>query len=84
MNEMLHDYHVKIESDLFATKYVIDTFDGEICIKATNSDDMDKVSNHLNYGWPMGSTQFLIQLGHQTSRPVLARKAGRPKKQLPK
>ena len=46
--------------------------------------DADKVSNHLNYGWPMGSTQFLIQLGHQTSRPVLARKAGRPKKQLPK
>ena len=49
-----------------------------------SNNEMEKVSNHLNYGWPIGSPQFLTQLAHQTNRPVIARKPGRPQKQLPK
>lgn len=44
LNEMLHDYHVKIEEPLSIIKNLIDSFDGELCIKATNSDDMEDVS----------------------------------------
>ena len=49
-----------------------------------SNNEIEKVSNHLNYGWPIGSPQFLTQLAHQTNRPVIARKPGRPQKQLPK
>jgi predicted nucleic acid-binding protein len=43
LNEMLHDYHVKTEGPLKVIKTLIDSFDGELCIKATNSDDMEDV-----------------------------------------
>jgi hypothetical protein len=45
LNEMLHDYHVKIEEPLKVTKTLIDNFDGELCIKATNADDMEDVKS---------------------------------------
>ena len=38
LNEMLHDYHVRIEEPFSNIKKIIDTFDGEIAIKATNDD----------------------------------------------
>jgi hypothetical protein len=43
LNEMLHDYHVKTQEQLTTIKNIINTFDGDICIKATNSDDMENV-----------------------------------------
>ena len=42
---MLHDYHVRIEEPLAIIKTLIDSFDGELCIKATNSDDMEDVKS---------------------------------------
>jgi hypothetical protein len=45
LNEMLHDYHVRIEEPLKIIKTLIDSFDGELCIKATNSDDMEDVKS---------------------------------------
>ena len=45
LNEMLHDYHLKTEDHLIVIQNIIDTFDGEICIKATNSDDMEDVKS---------------------------------------
>ena len=43
LNEMLHDYHVKIEEPLSNIKNIIDNFDGILAIKATNSDDAEDV-----------------------------------------
>jgi hypothetical protein len=43
LNEMLHDYHVRIKKPLNEVKNVIDNFNGEIAIKATNSEDMEDV-----------------------------------------
>jgi predicted nucleic acid-binding protein len=43
LNEMLHDYHLKTKGPLKVIKTLIDSFDGELCIKATNSDDMEDV-----------------------------------------
>lgn len=45
LNEMLHDYHVKTEEPLKVIKTLIDSFDGELCIKATNSDDTEDVKS---------------------------------------
>ncbi len=45
LNEMLHDYHVRIEEPLSVIKTLIDNFDGELCIKATNTDDMEDVKS---------------------------------------
>jgi hypothetical protein len=45
LNEMLHDYHVRIEEPLQVIKTLIDNFDGELCIKATNTDDMEDVKS---------------------------------------
>jgi hypothetical protein len=43
LNEMLHDYHVRIKEPLKEVKNIIDNFNGEIAIKATNSEDMEDV-----------------------------------------
>ena len=43
LNEMLHDYHVRIKEPLNEIKNIIDNFNGEIAIKATNSEDMEDV-----------------------------------------
>jgi len=45
LNEMLHDYHVRIKEPLATVKNIIDTFNGTVAIKATNSDDMENVSS---------------------------------------
>ena len=45
LNEMLHDYHVRTEEPLSIIKNLIDNFDGELCIKATNSEDMEDVKS---------------------------------------
>jgi hypothetical protein len=45
INEMLHDYHVKTKDSLATIKNIIDTFNGTIAIKATNSDDMENVKS---------------------------------------
>lgn len=42
--------------------------------------EIEKVSKHLSYGWPMASDTFLKQLTLKTSRPLQPRLAGRPKK----
>lgn len=39
-----------------------------------------KVSDHLNYGWPMASEGFLTQLATKVSRHLVPKKAGRPKR----
>jgi ammonium transporter len=43
INEMLHDYHVKMKEPLAEIKNIIDTFNGVIAIKATNTDDIENV-----------------------------------------
>ena len=40
LNEMLHDYHVKIKEPLENIKNIIDTFEGEIAIRATNDESV--------------------------------------------
>ena len=40
---MLNSYHTWTELPLFQIKNIIDTFDGDLFIKATNSDDMENV-----------------------------------------
>jgi putative transposase len=42
--------------------------------------EVEKVSKHLSYGWPLASDVFLKQLSQKTSRPLQPRSAGRPKK----
>jgi len=45
INEMLHDYHVRTQEPLKEIKSVIDSFSGDLFIKATNSDDMEDVKS---------------------------------------
>lgn len=45
LNEMLAIYKIKILDPLKEIKNLIDNFNGEICIKATNADDMQPVKN---------------------------------------
>ena len=45
---------------------------------AINVDNLEKVSNYLNKGWPLGSPHFLKQIAAKVSRPVAKRAAGRP------
>ena len=45
-----------------------------------NIGDTKKVSNHLNYGWPLASAELLDKIAPKTTRPLRPRKAGRPKK----
>jgi len=42
--------------------------------------DIEKVSNHLNYGWPLASPELLAKIAPKITRPLTPRKAGRPKK----
>ena len=42
--------------------------------------DQEKVSDHLNYGWPMASPKFLEFMSLKSNRPLAPRRAGRPKK----
>ena len=49
-------------------------------LEPLGSNDIEKVSKHLSYGWPLGSDVFLKQLASKTSRPLQPRLAGRPKK----
>lgn len=42
---MLNIYHTWTENPLQQIKHIIDTFDGDLYIKATNSDDMENVKN---------------------------------------
>jgi putative transposase len=42
--------------------------------------EIEKVSKHLSYGWPLASDLFLKQLMQKTTRPLQPRAAGRPKK----
>ena len=44
-----------------------------------NDHDLLKVSDHLNYGWPMVTTLGLEQIAFKTNRPLTPRRAGRPK-----
>jgi putative transposase len=44
-----------------------------------DKDDLAKVSNHLNYGWPMVTDFGLEQISFKTHRPLIPRRAGRPK-----
>ncbi len=43
LNNMLAKYHSNIAESHSKIKKIIDNFDGELCIKATNSDDMQPV-----------------------------------------
>ena len=45
INEMLHDYHVRTQEPFKEIKSVIDSFSGDLFIKATNSDDMENVKS---------------------------------------
>jgi putative transposase len=49
-------------------------------LELLSSNDIEKVSKHLSYGWPLASDTFLKQLTSKTSRPLQPRLAGRPKK----
>jgi putative transposase len=49
-------------------------------LEPLTSNDIEKVSKHLSYGWPLGGDVFLKQLAFKTSRPLQPRLAGRPKK----
>ena len=44
-----------------------------------NNSDLLKVSDHLNYGWPMVTHSGLEQISYKTNRPLTPRRAGRPK-----
>lgn len=44
-----------------------------------NNNDVIKVSNHLNYGWPMMTSSGHEKLALKTTRPLVPRRAGRPK-----
>ena len=44
-----------------------------------NNSDLSKVSDHLNYGWPMVTHSGLEQISYKTNRPLTPRRAGRPK-----
>jgi hypothetical protein len=45
----------------------------------TNNSDLLKVSDHLNYGWPLVTHSGLEQISYKTNRPLTPRRAGRPK-----
>jgi putative transposase len=49
-------------------------------LELLNNNEVEKVSKHLSYGWPLASDMFLKQLASKTSRPLQPRLAGRPKK----
>ena len=49
-------------------------------LDSLNRVDLEKVSSHLNFGWPLASDQLLKQLSQKISRPLAPRRAGRPKK----
>jgi putative transposase len=48
-------------------------------IEPIKNDDLSKVSDHLNYGWPLVTNSGLEQISFKTSRPLTPRRAGRPK-----
>ena len=52
----------------------------KLLIEQMSKGDQEKVSDHLNYGWPMASDGFLTQLATKVSRHLVPKKAGRPKK----
>jgi putative transposase len=49
-------------------------------LEPLSSHEIEKVSNHLSYGWPLGGDVFIKHLALKTSRPLQPRLAGRPKK----
>jgi putative transposase len=51
-------------------------------LELLNNNEVEKVSKHLSYGWPLAGDVFLKQLALKTSRPLQPRLAGRPKKPL--
>ena len=49
-------------------------------LEQLSTHEIEKVSKHLSYGWPLARDVVLKQLSQKTTRPLQPRAAGRPKK----